>query len=173
MSASPPRRFVILDDDATQRRRQGRAIEAAGGVVVASVDKVAAAGRAVSISSPDALVCRLRSCGTPCTLHRGAPRFAHEEARATAMCPAIGTVRVVENLALAHSDNDAAAVKAVAAIRWPEPQTPPPGNKWPTPALPTPPPSRARPLFPLLQGLPPLPASSSSPVVTRVERPPA
>jgi two-component system chemotaxis response regulator CheB len=147
VGASPPRRFVILDDDAAQRRLVSRAIETAGGVVVAAVDKVAAAGRAVSISSPDAMVCRLRSCGTPCSLQRGPPRFAHEEARATTLCPAIGTVRVVENLVPPQSEQDAAAAKAIAGIRWPEPQTPPPSNKWPIPTFSTPPPARMRSLF--------------------------
>jgi two-component system chemotaxis response regulator CheB len=144
MSTGPSRRFVILDDDATQRRLMTRTIEAAGGVVVAAVDKVAAAGRAVSMSSPDALVCRLRSCGTPCTLQRGAPRFAHENARVSAMCPAIGTVRVVEQLVRPQTEHDQAAVKAVEDIRWPEPVQQAPSGKWP---IPTPPPPRARSLF--------------------------
>lgn len=137
MSAPLPRRFVILDDDATQRRLQGRSIEAAGGVVVASVDKVAAAGRAVAISSPDALICRLRSCGTPCTLQRHGPRFAHDDARATTMCPAIGTVRVVENLVVPHSEYDGSATRSIAAIRWPDARA----TSTPLPLLPTPSPT--------------------------------
>jgi two-component system chemotaxis response regulator CheB len=57
------------------------------------------------------------------------------------MCPAIGTVRVVESLVSPHSENDAAAVKAVAGIRWPEvpTMTRPPSNKWPIPVAATPP----------------------------------
>jgi two-component system chemotaxis response regulator CheB len=70
------------------------------------------------------------------------------------MCPAIGTVRVVEQLVLPHTEHDPVAVKAVEAIRWPEPVQQAPSGKWPIPT----PPVRARPQLALPTTTTPPPA---------------